>query len=57
MGLKFTNAYAYASNCAPSRAGLMSGQYSSRTGIYTVGTSERGKSKDRKLVPVKNKTI
>ncbi|RLD81810.1 MAG: aryl-sulfate sulfohydrolase, partial [Bacteroidetes bacterium] len=57
MGLKFTDAYASAANCAPSRAGLMSGQYSPRHGIYTVGTSERGKSKDRKLIPVKNKTI
>lgn len=56
MGLKFTDAYASASNCAPSRAGLMSGQYSSRHGIYTVGTSERGKSKIRKLIPVSNTT-
>lgn len=57
MGMKFTDAYALASNCAPSRAGLLSGQYSPRYGIYTVGTSERGKSKDRKLIPVKNRTI
>ena len=56
QGIKFTDAYASASNCAPSRAGLMSGQYSPRYGIYTVGTSVRGQSKDRKLIPVKNKT-
>ena len=56
MGIKFTDAYASASNCAPSRAGLMSGQYSPRTGIYTVGSSKRGKSKDRKLIPVPNIT-
>ncbi|RUA06376.1 MAG: aryl-sulfate sulfohydrolase, partial [Flavobacteriia bacterium] len=56
QGMKFTDAYASASNCAPSRAGLMSGQYSPRYGIYTVDTSKRGKSKDRKLIPVKNKT-
>jgi arylsulfatase A-like enzyme len=55
-GMMFTDAYASASNCAPSRAGLMSGQYSPRYGIYTVGTSERGRSKDRKLIPVKNNT-
>ncbi len=55
-GLKFTDAYASAANCAPSRAGLMSGQYSPRHGIYTVGSSERGRSKDRKLIPVKNTT-
>jgi len=56
QGMKFTDAYASASNCAPSRSGLMSGQYSPRYGIYTVASSERGKSKDRKLIPVKNKT-
>lgn len=56
QGMKFTDAYASASNCAPSRAALMSGQYSPRYGIYTVDTSERGRSKDRKLIPVKNKT-
>ena len=56
-GIIFTNAYATASNCAPSRACLMSGQWTPRHGIYTVGTSERGKSSDRKLIPVKNSTI
>jgi arylsulfatase A-like enzyme len=56
-GMVFTNAYASASNCAPSRACLMSGQWTPRHGIYTVGTSERGKSSDRKLIPIKNSTI
>lgn len=54
-GMTFTNAYAAAANCAPSRAVLMTGQYGPRHGIYTVGSSERGKSSDRKLIPVKNK--
>ena len=53
-GMVFTNAYAAASNCAPSRACLMSGQWTPRHGIYTVGTSERGKSHNRKLIPVVN---
>jgi arylsulfatase A-like enzyme len=53
-GMIFTNAYAAASNCAPSRACMMSGQWTPRHGIYTVGTSERGKSKDRKLIPIVN---
>ena len=57
MGIKFTDAYASASNCAPSRVGLMSGQYSPRTGIYTVDSSKKGKSKDRKLIPVQNVTM
>lgn len=53
-GMVFTNAYASASNCAPSRACLMSGQWTPRHGIYTVGSSERGKAKDRKLIPTEN---
>jgi arylsulfatase A-like enzyme len=51
----FTNAYAGAANCAPSRAILMSGQHPMRHGIYTVATSERGKSEDRAFIPVENK--
>ena len=53
-GVIFTNAYAAASNCAPSRACLMSGQWPQRNGIYTVANSDRGKSRDRKIIPVKN---
>lgn len=56
-GMIFTNAYASASNSAPSRACLMSGQWTPRHGIYTVDSSERGKSKDRRLIPVKNNTV
>jgi len=54
MGMRFTDAYASAANCAPSRAGLLSGQYSPRHGIYTVNSSERGKTIDRKLIPIPN---
>ena len=53
-GIRFTNAYANAANCAPSRASLITGLYSPRHGIYTVGSSKRGKSANRKLVPTKN---
>jgi arylsulfatase A-like enzyme len=53
-GMVFTNAYANAPNCAPTRACLMSGQYSPRHGVYTVGTSARGESKRRKLIPTPN---
>ncbi len=56
-GMVFTNAYASASNCAPSRACMMSGQWTPRHGIYTVGSSERGQSKNRKLIPVRNNTV
>jgi arylsulfatase A-like enzyme len=56
-GMIFTNAYASASNCAPSRACLMSGQWTPRHGIYTVANSDRGESKTRKLIPTPNKTV
>ncbi|ARN57287.1 sulfatase [Sedimentisphaera salicampi] len=54
-GMNFSSAYAAAANCAPSRACLLSGKYTPRHGVYTVGSSERGKSKYRKLIPTKNK--
>jgi len=53
-GMVFSRAYATAANCAPSRAALFSGQYAPRTGIYTVGNSERGEAEHRKLIPVEN---
>ncbi|MEE4117044.1 MAG: sulfatase [Marinilabiliaceae bacterium] len=53
-GIIFTRAYAAASNCAPSRACMMSGQWATRHGIYTVGNSDRGKSSTRKLIPTEN---
>ena len=55
-GVVFTQAYTNGPNCAPTRASLLSGQYAPRHGVYTVGSSERGKSKLRKLIPVQNKT-
>ncbi|WP_282122035.1 sulfatase [Algibacter mikhailovii] len=54
LGMVFTNGYASASNCAPSRACLMTGQWTPRHGIYTVSPSTRGKSQHRKLIPTKN---
>jgi arylsulfatase A-like enzyme len=51
-GMKFT-CYYNCQNCAPTRAALMSGQYAPRTGVYTVGTLERGQARFRKMeVPV-----
>ena len=54
LGMVFTNGYASAANCAPSRASLMTGQWTPRHGIYTVGSSQRGQSKHRKLIPTVN---
>lgn len=57
QSMVFTSAYTNGPNCAPTRASLMSGQYSPRHGVYTVGSSKRGKSRFRKLVPTPNKTV
>ena len=56
-GMVFTNGYAASANCAPSRACLMTGRWTPRHGIYTVGSSERGASKHRKLIPTENTTV
>lgn len=56
-GMLFTNGYASAANCAPSRACLISGQNTPRHGIYTVGNSDRGNAKTRKLIPIENTEI
>lgn len=53
-GMLFTDAYAPAANCAPSRACVLSGQLGPRHGVYTVSKSDRGNAKDRKLIPIKN---
>lgn len=54
-GMLFTEAYAPAANCAPSRVCVFSGQYGPRHGVYTVGNSDRGSAKHRKIVPVENR--
>jgi arylsulfatase A-like enzyme len=54
QSLAFNAAYANCANCAPTRAALMSGMYAPRTGVYTVGSSERGRANDRVLVPTQN---
>lgn len=56
-GMRFTDAYAPSANCAPSRACVLSGLYSQRHGVYTVGSSARGAAKDRKLTPTGNKPL
>lgn len=49
-GMTFTNGYAAASNCAPSRACLITGQYVPRHGMTTVAPAARGKTSNRKLL-------
>ncbi|UCG49409.1 MAG: sulfatase, partial [Phycisphaerales bacterium] len=41
---------------APTRACFLTGQYSPRHGVYTVGSSARGSSVDRRLMPIENDT-
>ncbi|TWT49821.1 Arylsulfatase [Thalassoglobus neptunius] len=57
QSMVFTDAYANAPNCAPSRASLMTGKYTPRHGIYTVGDPRRGNNKVRKLEPIENETV
>src|SRR5688500_14868627 len=55
QGTRFTN-YHHHQNCTPTRAALMSGQYSARTGVYTVGGTDRFDWSKRPLRPVDNVT-
>ena len=54
-GIRFMSAYA-APNCAPTRAALLTGRYSPRTGIYTVGSGARGLEEFRAMIPAENVT-
>ncbi|MCR4411571.1 MAG: sulfatase [Thermoguttaceae bacterium] len=55
-GMRFTHGYTCGPNCQPTRAALMTGQYGPRTGIYTVGGTDRFDTSMRPLVPVENVT-
>lgn len=55
-GMIFDNAYAASSNCAPSRASMLTGTYSPRHEIYNVGTKPRGNPKFRKLAHIPGKS-
>ena len=55
-GVVFPNAYACGANCAPSRACLLSGQYTPRHGVFAVDSTERGPVNLMRLVPVPNKS-
>ncbi len=54
-GMVFTAGYAAAGNCAPSRACLLSGNYTPRHHVYAVGSTDRGNKAAHRLVPVPNK--
>ncbi len=54
QGTVFSAGYAGAGNCQPSRACLMSGQYSPRHGVYAVGSTDRGPKAEMRLKPIPN---
>ena len=55
QGTKLLNHH-HCQNCTPTRAALMSGQYGARTGVYTVGGTDRFDWSTRPLRPVENVT-
>jgi len=55
-GMVFTNGYAAAGNCAPSRACLLSGNYTPRHHVYAVQTTDRGPKEAQRLVPIPNRS-
>jgi arylsulfatase A-like enzyme len=54
QGMVFTQAYAAAGNCQPSRACLISGQYTPRHEVYAVGSTKRGPVEMMRLLPIPN---
>lgn len=56
QGMRLTYGYTCGPNCQPTRAAMMSGQYGPRTGVYTVGGTDRFDTTARPLVPVENVT-
>lgn len=56
QGMVFTAGYAGAGNCAPSRACLISGNYTPRHGVYAVGSTDRGPKQSQRLIPIPNKS-
>lgn len=54
-GMVFRHAYASGGNCQPSRACMLSGQYTPRHGVYAVGSTERGPKALMRMLPVPNR--
>lgn len=56
QGMVFSAAYSSAGNCVPSRACLLSGNYTPRHGVYAVGSTNRGPKESQRLIPIPNKS-
>jgi arylsulfatase A-like enzyme len=50
-GIFFTQAYITGNVCSPTRAGLLTGRYQQRAGIYTAGEGGNGLSLEEKIFP------
>lgn len=55
-GMVFTAGYAAAGNCAPSRACLLSGNYTPRHHVYAVQATDRGPKREQRLIAIPNKS-
>ena len=55
-GMVFTDGYAQAANCQPSRACLLAGQYTPRHHVYAVKSTNRGPKKLMRLKPIPNRS-
>ncbi|MEZ6096802.1 MAG: sulfatase [Pirellulaceae bacterium] len=56
QGMVFGAAYASAGNCQPSRACLISGQYTPRHHVYAVNSTERGPKPMMRTIPIPNRS-
>lgn len=56
QGMTFEFGYASAGNCTPSRACMLSGQYTPRHHVYAVNSTKRGPEKLMRLEPIPNKS-
>jgi arylsulfatase A-like enzyme len=54
-GMVFRQAYSPAANCAPSRACLLSGQFTPRHGVFAVSSTRRGPVESMRMTPVPNR--
>ena len=55
QGMVFTDAYSNAANCQPSRACLLSGNYTPRHHVFAVNKTDRGPKKLMRLIPIPNR--
>lgn len=55
-GMIFSAGYAAAGNCTPSRACLLSGNYTPRHDVYAVGSTDRGPKAAQRMVPIAGKS-